>query len=158
MNISAANSNGAYYQSQWSGYNGQYFATTYSQKRSYTGGSIYTSFVVVEPYLNFKIISAPNQNLYVEILKNNNAVLVVHYGTPNATGGGYGSMSNFASASINMTSLMCQTVQVKVVSDVYGATASQQNQFIAVGDFQQSGSSSQTSGIVSSSETLNAST
>jgi hypothetical protein len=154
LNITAANQNGAYYRNQWSNYNGQYFATTYSQMHNYAPGTVYTSFVVVEPYLNFQIISAPNPDLYVEILQNSKPVIIVHYNTPNATNG---LMNQFASASINVTSLMCKTIQVSVVSNVYEATAAQQSQFIAVGNFQQSQSQSQTSGIVSSSEILNSS-
>jgi len=50
-----------------------------------------------------------------------------------------------------MSSLMCQAVQVRVVANVYEATSAQQNQFIAVGNFYQSQSSSQTSGIVNGS-------
>ena len=69
FNLTNTNLNGTYYQSQWSNYIGGYFATTYTQKHGYEPGTIYTSFVVVEPYLNFRIISAKNPSLYVEIIQ-----------------------------------------------------------------------------------------
>lgn len=147
LNATMANQNGVYYQGPWSNYNGQDFATTYTQAQHYTPGAIYTNFTVVLPYLNFQIISAPNPDLYIEVLREGIPVVVVHYNTPNATSG-YAKMSSFASASINMSSLMCDAVQVRVVANVYEATSAQQNQFIAVGNFYQSQSSSQSSGIV----------
>lgn len=144
FNITQANANGTYYQSQWSGYGYSYFATTYSQQHFYTPGTLTVSFTVVNPYLNFQIISANSPALYLELLQNSKPVVVQRYSTAKATG----SMSSFASASMNISQFLCQNLQLRVVANVYEATSSQQSQFIAVGGFRQEQGQSQTSGIL----------
>jgi hypothetical protein len=145
LNLTAANDNGIYYQHPWSGYNGQFAATTWRQAAALLPGNISTNFVVVKPYLNFQIISANNSQLYVEVLYQGNPVIVKRYNTPN--GQGIGQLSTFASASINMTTLLCKSVMLRVVANITEPTSNPQNKFIAVGNFYQSGSSYQTSGI-----------
>lgn len=144
-NMTSANNNYDYYQHPWSNYNYPYAATTYHQGRILTPGNISTNFVVVEPYLNFQITSPQNSNLYVEILYNNNPVIVNHYDT--LTAQGTNTLGTFADASINMTSLDCKSVTLRVVSNVLSVTSSNQNQFIAVTGFVQSASPSSTSGV-----------
>ena len=152
LNLSWANYNGVYYQHPWNGYFGNFAATTYSQGRQMTPGTLSSSFVVVEPYLNFQITSPPSSQLYVEILLNNNPVVVNHYDTlqvPNAN-----TLGSFSFASINMTGLLCKSVTVSVVSDVLEVTSSNQNQFIAVGNFFQGRIPYQTPGVIVNGNTL----
>lgn len=143
LNLNNANQNGDYYINQWSGYAYQYAATTYNQKSLHTPGNISVNFTVVEPYLNFQIYSPRSNQLYVEVIPSSAAALVNYYDTPK--GQGTNKTDAFAYASINVSALMCQTVTVKVVSTV--EPSENQNLFIAVGDFYQSQSPSETSGI-----------
>ena len=146
VNIGLANYYGDYYQSKWANYQGTFFATTYHTGSLLTPGNISTNFVVVDPYLNFQVISAPNSQLYVEILYSGSPVLVVHYNTPQ--GQGIRNLSNFAYASMNLSSELCKSVTLKVVANVTSATSTTQNQFIAVGDFYLARSYYLTQGIV----------
>ncbi len=136
LNLSQANLEGLYYGNPWAGYYGNYAATTYSQLRPMSPGSISSAFVVVEPYLNFQITSPPSRNLYVEILYSGNPVIVNHYDT--LTVPGANTLGEFSFASINMTSFMCKSVTLRIVSNVTYTSSSQQSQFIAVGNFFQS--------------------
>ncbi len=138
LNISFANQNSIYYGSPWSNYNyygSEYFATTYSQSRPIRPGTLSSSFVVVEPYLNFQIISAANPQIYVEISYNGKPEIIEHYNTSSRE---Y-NMSTFADESINMSSLLCESVTLSIVANVSAVTSSDQNQFIAVANFYQSG-------------------
>ena len=136
LNLSKANPEGLYYGNPWEGYYGNFAATTYSQLRPMSPGSISSNFVVVEPYLNFQITSQPNKDLYVEILYSGIPVIVNHYNTMTVPGAN--TMGAFSFASINMTSLMCKSVTLRIVSNVTYVSSAQQGQFIAVGNFFQS--------------------
>lgn len=143
LNLTNANNEGYYYVNKWSGYNGQFAATTYHQQSTAVAGNLSLNFVVVEPYLNFQIYSPGSKNLYVEVTPYNGSPSYYYYDT--LDGKGTNMTGRFAYASINMTSLMCSSVTVKAVSSV-GQLAGQ-NMFIAVGNFYQSDSPAQTRGI-----------
>lgn len=137
LNITFANQNGIYYGSPWSNYNhygSEYFATTYSQSRPIRPGILSSSFVVVEPYLNFQIISPANPQIYMEISYNGKPEVIEHYNTSSM---GY-NMSTFDGESINMSSLLCKSVTLSIVANVSAVTSSDQNQFVAVANFYQS--------------------
>ena len=146
LNLTQANQNGDYYIDQWSGYAGDFAATTFRQKTSMFPGNLSASFVVEEPYLNFQIYSTGNKSLYVQVIEPNGTAFNRFYNTLN--GSGTGNPGTFAYASINMSNLMCKSVTLKIVSNVVTATSFDRNQFIAVGNFYQSTSQEQTSGIV----------
>lgn len=146
VNLYNANQNGYYYQNEWSGYYGMYAATTYHQLSLPTPGNISTSFVVILPYLNFQIYSPQSSNLYVEILFNGKPAIVSYYDTLN--GQDTNRTDTFADASINMSSLMCDSVTLRVVSKVLSATSNYQNLFIAVGNFYQTLYPYETPGIL----------
>jgi hypothetical protein len=134
FNLTHANIVGGYYGSPWSGYSGNYFATTYAGGRSLQSGNLTSQpFEVTEPYLNFKIVSAQSNLLYVEVLQGAKASKY-WYNTYNATGNRNAS-STFLNASIPLldTTFFCQNVSVRVVSGTVGTTSSKG--YIAVGDF-----------------------
>jgi hypothetical protein len=143
LNLQLANQNNNYHQNRWSNYDGQYAATTYKQTSSFSPGNLSTNFVVVEPYLNFQITSPQNSNLYIEILFNNAPMIVAQYDTLGA-----GPIGTFAYATLNMSSLRCKSVNLRIVSNVYEPFSSDENQFIGVGNFYQSSFPSQTNGVV----------
>ena len=134
FNIIIANNEGAYYGAPWSGYNGVFVATTYSGGISFQSGNITSdSFLVTEPYLNFKIISPQNSQLYIELLTDHHPFIKIHYDTyqaPNNTN----AATHFVNASIPLVSLLCKYVRVRVVANVLG-TVTTRNQYIAVTDF-----------------------
>ncbi|MGI0100785.1 MAG: hypothetical protein ACREBH_03675 [Candidatus Micrarchaeaceae archaeon] len=149
----------------WSNYIGGYFATTYNCGISVAPGNITSSpFVVVpsKPFLNFKIISPQDQNLYVEILKgspqlingtieyvNFTPVIMAHYNTynltvnPNAT-------SSFVNVTIPMAQYINDVAEVKTV-----AITEQGGDYIAVGDFALSNRPEQQMGIATNITTSN---
>ncbi|MGC8669761.1 MAG: hypothetical protein ACP5TL_01245 [Candidatus Micrarchaeia archaeon] len=132
FNMSYANQNNCYLGRPWSNYNGNYFATTYTCGLSVSPGNITSSTFIVNasnPFLNFKIISPINNQLYVEILNGNTPLITAHYNTFNITAGGY-SMSTFQNATIPLTSFVGDIVRIRVVAQVVGT-----QKFIAVGDF-----------------------
>ncbi len=131
-NIVSANADGAYYGSQWIGYNGTYFASTYHGGLSISPGNLTSdNFTVTEPYLNFKIASPYNNALYVEILENGKPFVKAYYNTRNVSGG---AMSTFENASLPLTTLLCQNVSIKIVSGVVG-TKSTEYEILSVGNF-----------------------
>lgn len=143
LNITWADRAGYYYGYPWVGYSGQFAATTYSQSSLPTPGTISANFVAVLPYLNFQIYSPQNSQLYVELISASGLVIIRHYNTLQ----GQGKTDQFTYAGIDMSSMMCQSVTLKVVANVVGVTASDQNQFIAVGNFYQGQYLTQTYGI-----------
>lgn len=135
LNLTLANKNLDYYQKPWNGYNGEFVATTWQDGKLISPGNISTTFVAVEPYLNFQIISPQNNQLYIELSAYNRNSIVEHYDTPVIPG--VNSMSTFVYENINMTSMLCQSVTLTVVANYQQIDSSGQNQFIAVGGFEQ---------------------
>jgi hypothetical protein len=146
LDLSKANLDGDYFVYPWAGYNGDFAATTYHQKSGAIPGNISTTFVVVEPYLNFQIYSPKSSDLYVEIIPSDGASPSIYY-YDTLNGSGSGRDSYFAYASIDMAAYMCQTVVVKVVSNVGIGAISNENLFIGVGNFYQGSYPYQTPGI-----------
>ncbi len=147
QNASQLNSQTSYYGSPWSGLNGDYFASTYTPGLvRYPGNLTSVPFLVVEPYLNFKLISPQNAQLYIEITQGNHSVITSHFNTyvnqnpSNAS-------SHFLNASIPLSSLLCQNVSIRVVAAVVG-TLPTRTQYIAVSDFYQSSTYNMISGIL----------
>ena len=132
-NVLYDNSNGIYYGSPWTGYSHPFFATTFTGGISVSPGNLTSNvFQVTEPYLNFQIVSAASQNLYLEILKNGQPAIRAYYNTFGSNG--TASSSTFKNASISLAPLLCSNVTVRVVSSVV-SSISTRFQFIGVSGF-----------------------
>jgi hypothetical protein len=101
---------------------------------------------VVEPFLNFRLISPPNNNLYIEILQGSIPVIVTHFNTYNAPNN-TNATSTFEAASIPLGVVMCQNVSIKIVANV-GGTVTTHTGYIAAGDFYLSKTPVQAPGVV----------
>ena len=131
-NIIAYNSNHEYYNSEWSNYSGQYFATTYKGGFVISPGNLTSNvFEVTEPYLNFKIITPQSNQLYVEILNSGVPVITKQFDSFGSSGSPSGT---FEPVNIPLTTLLCKNVSVRVVSSVTYTPATKYD-IIAVGDF-----------------------
>ena len=153
LNLSYANSQSCYQSSPWNNYNGTFFATNYNCGTTNAPGNLTSTKFLVQaatPFLNFKIISQSDNFLYIEILKNNTPIIVVHYNTFNQSLSG-DPASTFRNASIPLSLLVNKVVQVRVV-----ARTTKPQTYIAVGDFAVEGRPVQDLGIVSN-ETFNTS-
>lgn len=147
LNLSYANANHGYYETPWKGYEGNFVATTYSGGLSIETGNITSNpFLVVEPFLNFRLISPPNNNLYIEILQGSIPVIVTHFNTYNAPNN-TNATSTFEAASIPLGVVMCQNVSIKIVANV-GGTVTTHTGYIAAGDFYLSKTPVQAPGVV----------
>ncbi len=138
FNITKANSEGNYYGYPWSNYIGSYVATTYQGGFVRQVGNLTSDpFEVVQPYLNFRLISPQNNKLYIEILHDGNPEIIAHFNTysvPSIQNGNNTSQSTFVNASIPISTLLCQNVSIRIVADVVGTIATK-NYYIAAGDF-----------------------
>ena len=146
LNLSNAIEQGRYYGAPWSNFgNNTFAATTYQKGLAVEPGNLTSSvFKVTEPFLNFKIISAQSNLIYVEILQDSKPVIVVHYNTYAAPGNLNG-QSTFENASIPLSTLLCKNVSIRVVFDVTGLTTTQ---FVAVTGFRLSKTPVSTPGII----------
>ncbi len=136
-----------YYSSPWSGWTGQYFATSYSGGLSVSQGNLTSDpFEVTEPYLNFKVISPSSAQLYVQILSAGRKEVTIHYNTyksindSNAT-------STFVNGSVILVPLLCRNIQIRVVAQVVGTGTNEFN-YIAVTGFYMSKTPLSTPGII----------
>ncbi len=133
LNLTWANSHECFLSSPWNltTYSGTYVATSFTCGLTVAPGNITSSyFNASKPFLNFKIVSADNTGLYVEVLYNNTAYITAQYDTFNNTMYGTNATSNFRNASIPMVSFIGKPVRVRVVADTL-----QRLTYIAVGDF-----------------------
>ncbi len=144
LNISYADSKLCYQGRPWSNYNGSYLATTYNCGISTSPGNMTSSPFIVDPaspFLNFRLISPQDNNLYLEILRvnykiindqqvytNSTPVAIVHFNTYNLSVTA-NSSSTFANATIPLTLFTNEVVQVRIVAKEVGSN------FIAAGDF-----------------------
>ncbi|VVB77237.1 Uncharacterised protein [uncultured archaeon] len=134
MNISYANSHGAYYGAPWRGYDGNFAATNYQVGLSVQTGTLSSGqFEVTEPFLNFKIISPSSDQIYVEILQGSKSSK--YWYNTYAAPGNINASTTFVNASIPLldTSFFCQNVSIRVVAGAIGTTSNLN--YIAVGDF-----------------------
>ena len=147
QNASQLNSQTSYYGSPWSGLSGNYFASIYTPGLvRYPGNLTSVQFLVVEPYLNFKIISPQNAQLYVKIMQGNQSIITTHFNTYENQDPSNAS-SHFLNASTPISFLLCQNISIRVVADVVG-TLPTRTQYIAVSDFYQSSTSDMNSDIL----------
>ncbi len=144
MNITEADLEGCYQTAPWLGYSGNFFATTFNCGLSNSPGNITSSpFMVNEPFLNFKIISPEDENLYVEVLYNNTPYAIAHYNTYNGSLYTGTAPYTFRNASIPLLTLANKPVQVRVV-----ASTLKHHNYIAVTDFHLSKVPNESPGIL----------
>lgn len=145
LNIPTANSKLCYSGRPWSNYNGTNFATTYNCGITSAAGNITSSPFMVDPakpFLNFKLISPEDNNLYVVLLRANYKIVdgkqvytnstpleIAHFNTFNLSANPY-SLSTFANVTLPLTLYVNQPLQIRIVSAVSGGS-----DFIAVGGF-----------------------
>jgi hypothetical protein len=158
LNISYADSKLCYTGHPWSNYNGSYFATTYNCGVSVAPGNITSSPFLVDPtkpFVNFRIISPDDNNLYIEILRanyvvvngtqvytNSTTVAKIHYNTYNLSRTS-NSSSTFANVTIPLTQYINDVIQLRIVAATeYGS------HFIAAGDFVLSDRPHQDKGVI----------
>ncbi len=159
LNISYADSKLCYVGRNWSNYNGGYFATTYNCGVSVAPGNITSSPFLADPtkpFLNFRLISPDDNNIYIELLNanykvinnkqvyvNSTPVAIAHFNTYNlSVTSGYAS-STFANVTIPLTQYINDILQVRVV-----AVTVEGSHFIAAGDFVLSNRPHQDKGVV----------
>lgn len=147
------------YQGQpWSNYNGTYFATTYKCGISVSPGNLTSSPFLVnpqKPFLNFRIISPEDNELYVqlqrvnykivngqEVYSNATPVVIAHVDTYNQSVS-VNSSSTFANVTIPLTSYINDALQIKIV-----AITESFHDYIAVGDFSLANRPNQQRGIL----------
>ncbi len=133
LNLTLANENLCYTSAKWSNYNANepFVATTFHCGTSTTPGNLTSSpFLVDKSFLNFKIVSPEDQNMYVEILYNGSPYIITHYDTFNFS---QNASSTFQNASIVMSKLLGKAVQIKIVSSTFYRL-----RIIAITDFQMS--------------------
>jgi hypothetical protein len=156
FNISYANKKICYQGRPWSNYNGSYFATTYNCGTTTSPGNLTSSPFIVSPsnpFLNFRLISPQDNNLYVEVLLanykivngqqmyiNSTPVEIAHFNTFNNTITQY-SQSTFANVTLPLTLYVNKPVEIRLVAREYSSS------FIAAGDFVTSNKPSQDRGI-----------
>ena len=133
LNITYQNQNNTANSSDiWKGYNGTFFASTYQGGITISPGNLTSRpFEVTEPYLNFRIDSPQENEIYVEVLKNGVPAVRDFYDTLGQSGNNY---RTFMNASIPLATLFCSNVTIKVVADVV-STPSTHYDFMAIGDF-----------------------
>ena len=145
LNVTLANSESCYMGQPWSGYNGTFFATTYTCGSGSYQGNITSSRFLVNPrksFLNFKVVSQEDSYLYVELLENNTPEIVAHYNTYNLSID-YASSSTFRNVSMDLSHVAGKVVRIRVVSGV-----TSEMHFIAIGDFVLASRPVQQSGII----------
>ncbi|MCL4364886.1 MAG: hypothetical protein M1569_04155 [Candidatus Marsarchaeota archaeon] len=146
-NIKYANGNRSYYGSPWAGYTGDYFASNFRGGTSVVSGNLTSDpFLVTEPYLNFKLISTQNNQLYVQILQNGTPRITTYFNTY-AASNNVNATSTFVNASISLLPLLCKNIQIKVIGDTVGTLINQYN-YIAVTGFYMSRHPASTAGIL----------
>ncbi|MEM3839268.1 MAG: hypothetical protein QXF01_01675 [Candidatus Micrarchaeaceae archaeon] len=149
VNIIYANQNGDYYSAPWSGYNGTFFATTHRPGTLVAIGNITSEpFEVVQPYLNFQIISPQSNNLYIEILLDGKPFIINHYDTLPAASNLTAAQSTFENASIPLAPLICKNIRIRVVAGIVKQRIGTNYEFIAVGNFYMSKTPNQNPQIV----------
>lgn len=135
FNLTYANDNNEYYSAPWSGYNGMFAATTYTRGLSVAPGNLTSdAFTVIEPYLDFRIVSSQSSSLYVQVLSNGRPAITTHYNTYTSPSGTANPASTFVNASIPIASLLCRNVSIRVVAGITGSSANGKD-YIAVTGF-----------------------
>jgi hypothetical protein len=156
FNITYADNKTCYLGTKWSNYVGDFFATNFDCGLATQPGNLTSSYFRVDPrtpYLNFKIISPQDDQIYIEILAqeqhyqnqsagfNMTPVIVAHFNTYNITANP-NAPSTFMNATIPLTQYANKVVEVRIV-----ALSLKRFAYIAIGDFNMSGTPNMQDGI-----------
>jgi hypothetical protein len=146
LNLTYQNKQHNYYGAPWSGYNNTFVASTFQGFVSGQGNLTSAPFQVTEPYLNFKIISAQNKGLYMEVISNNSVFEKVYFDTFNSSlTSNY--FTTYLNGSINLYPLLCKNASIRIVSDLEASISSKYS-YISAGNFYLGPSPVQTPGIL----------
>lgn len=147
MNITRANSERNYYSQPWNASGTGFMATTYTGGTNVLSGNLTSDpFTASLPYLNFQLVSPDNNLIYVEVLQDGVPRIITHFNTYAVQHSG-NSSSTLVNASVSLIPLLCQSVQVRVVSEAVGTSQSQFD-YVAATGFYQSAREQLTPGIV----------
>ena len=156
FNITYADNKTCYLGSQWSNYVGDFFATNFDCGLATQPGNLTSSYFRINPmtpYLNFKIISSQDEQVYIEVLVqkkpyqnqssglNLTPAIIAHFNTynvsvnPNAP-------STFMNATVPLTQYANKIAEVRIV-----ALSLKRFTYIAAGDFGLSGTPNMQEGI-----------
>jgi len=146
LNLTQANKEGDYYEKPWSGYENTNFAGgTFRGGFAIAPGNLTSSsFLVNDSYLNFKLISPYNYQIYIELLENQTPVLTARFNTYNASGN-INAQTTFVNASLPVSEFMCHKLRIRIVAGYVGAGITQ---YIMVTDFYLSNKEITTPGIL----------
>ena len=146
LNLTYQNKQHNYYGAPWSGYNNTFVASTFQGFVSGQGNLTSAPFLVTEPYLNFKIISAQNKGLYLEVVSDNAVFEKVYFNTfnPSLTSNYF---TTYMNGSINIYPLLCKNASIRIVSDLEASISSKYS-YISAGNFYLGPSPVQTPGIL----------
>ncbi len=132
LNITKANADGCYPQAtQWLGYNGTYFASTYQcgYGSHATGNLTSMPFITSKSFLNFQVLGSGGAASYVEILYNGSIYIRARFSTANMSNTRTGSFV-FTNATLPLFSARNRLIQVRIV-----ANETDPKDFLAVGGF-----------------------
>jgi len=146
LNLTQANKEGEYYEKPWSGYGNTNFAGgTFRGGFAIAPGNLTSSpFLVNDSYLNFKLISPYNYQIYIELLENQTPVLRAYFNTYNASGN-INAQTTFVNASLPISEFMCHKLRIRIVAGYVGAGITQ---YIMATDFYLSNKEITTPGIL----------
>ncbi len=151
MNITWANDQGCWLSVPWntSMYSGNFFATSFTCGTSESAGNVTSSwFNVTKPFLNFKLVSSDNSNLYIQVMRNSTNYINAYFDTLNVSTfaakyqvkGADNSIktyynvtigpTTFRNASIPLACFFGEPVRIRLV-----AATSDVESYIAAGDF-----------------------
>jgi len=126
FNLSLANKEDDYYGVKWNNYgNTNFVASTFRGGLAESSGNLTSApFLVNDSFLNFKIISPYDNELYIELLENRTPVVIAHFNTYNASGNVNG-QSTFENASLPISEFMCHTLRIRIVAGYVGTSTTQ---------------------------------
>jgi len=133
FNLTSANKEGDYYGKPWSEYeNTNFTGGTFRGGFAIAPGNLTSSpFLVNDSYLNFKLISPYNYQIYIELLENQTPVLTAYFNTYNASGN-INAQTTFINASLPVYEFMCHKLRIRIVSGYVGTSITQ---YIMATDF-----------------------
>ncbi len=132
LNVTKANAQGCYPEAQkWSGYSGNFFASTYQcGYGSHALGNLTSlPFMTSMSFLNFQVLGSGGAASYIEILYNNTVYIRARFSTVNMTNTRQG-LFTFYNATLPLYSARNKLIQVRVVANETVPT-----DFLAVGNF-----------------------
>ncbi len=132
LSIADANKRGCYpLGSAWSGYSGNYFASTYQCGLGSMPYGNLTSmpFIASKNFLNFQLLGSGGARGYIEILSNDQVYIKARFSTMNLTNNRAKAFT-FTNATLPLFAVSGKKVAIRII-----ANETDPSQFIALGDF-----------------------